>query len=192
MSKIALTPNASGSGTFTIAAPNSNTDRTLTLPDEAGTVVTTGSTGAVTQTMLASGISGNGPAFRVNRSTTFNPSGSTWTKVPLNSEDFDTNNNFDNATNYRFTPTVDGYYQINAHAFVTGSPSECYVALYKNGSNVAYSLFNGSGTGQWTGMVSDVWSANGTTDYFEMYVWTNASSPAISGMYMSGFLARNA
>lgn len=43
MSKIALTPNASGSGTFTIASPNSDTDRTLTLPDEAGTVVTTGS-----------------------------------------------------------------------------------------------------------------------------------------------------
>ena len=40
MSKIALTPNASGTGTFTIAAPNSNTDRTLTLPDEAGTVLT--------------------------------------------------------------------------------------------------------------------------------------------------------
>ena len=42
MSKIALTPNASGSGTFTIAAPNSDTDRTLTLPDEAGTVLTSG------------------------------------------------------------------------------------------------------------------------------------------------------
>jgi len=44
MSKIALTPNASGTGTFTIAAPNSNTDRTLTLPDEAGTVLTSAST----------------------------------------------------------------------------------------------------------------------------------------------------
>lgn len=42
MSKIALTPNASGSGTFTIASPNSDTDRTLTLPDEAGTVLTSG------------------------------------------------------------------------------------------------------------------------------------------------------
>ena len=38
MSKIALTPNASGSGTFTIASPNSNTDRSLTLPDGAGTL----------------------------------------------------------------------------------------------------------------------------------------------------------
>ena len=40
MSKIALTGNALGSGTLTLAAPNSNTDRTLTLPDEAGTVLT--------------------------------------------------------------------------------------------------------------------------------------------------------
>jgi len=40
MTKIALTPNAAGSGTFTIAAPNSNSNRTLTLPDSAGTLVT--------------------------------------------------------------------------------------------------------------------------------------------------------
>jgi hypothetical protein len=40
MSKIALTPNASGTGIFTIAAPDSNTNRTLTLPDAAGEVLT--------------------------------------------------------------------------------------------------------------------------------------------------------
>ena len=40
MSKISLEPNASGSGTFTLAAPSSNTNRTLTLPDESGTVAT--------------------------------------------------------------------------------------------------------------------------------------------------------
>jgi len=38
MSKIALTPNASGTGIFTIASPNSNTNRTLSLPDATGTV----------------------------------------------------------------------------------------------------------------------------------------------------------
>ena len=42
MSKIALTPNASGTGTFTLAAPNSNTSRTITLPDEAGEVLVNG------------------------------------------------------------------------------------------------------------------------------------------------------
>jgi hypothetical protein len=41
MSKVAIQGNASGTGVFTIAAPNTNTDRTLTLPDEAGTVLTT-------------------------------------------------------------------------------------------------------------------------------------------------------
>ena len=40
MSKISLQPNASGAGTFTLAAPDSNTNRTLTLPDETGTVAT--------------------------------------------------------------------------------------------------------------------------------------------------------
>jgi len=40
MSKVAISGNASGTGTFTIQAPNSNTDRVLTLPDEAGTVLT--------------------------------------------------------------------------------------------------------------------------------------------------------
>ena len=56
MSKIALTPNASGTGTFTIAAPNSNTDRTLTLPDEAGTVLTSGTDVANFPSGFANGI----------------------------------------------------------------------------------------------------------------------------------------
>jgi len=40
MSKIALSPDASGTGTFTLASPNSNTNRTLTLPDAAGELLT--------------------------------------------------------------------------------------------------------------------------------------------------------
>lgn len=38
MSKIALTGNASGTGTLTIAAPNTNSDRTLNIPDNNGTI----------------------------------------------------------------------------------------------------------------------------------------------------------
>ena len=49
MSKIALTPNASGTGTLTIAAPNTSTDRTLTLPDETGTVMSSVSSVATSQ-----------------------------------------------------------------------------------------------------------------------------------------------
>ena len=41
MSKIALSGSPTGTGVFTIESPSSNTSRTLVLPDEAGTVLTT-------------------------------------------------------------------------------------------------------------------------------------------------------
>jgi hypothetical protein len=50
MSRIALSGNPSGSGTLTIASPNTNTDRTLTLPDTSGTLLD--STGSTTMTNL--------------------------------------------------------------------------------------------------------------------------------------------
>jgi hypothetical protein len=40
LSLVKIQGNASGTGIFTVAAPNSNTDRTLTLPNETGTVLT--------------------------------------------------------------------------------------------------------------------------------------------------------
>jgi hypothetical protein len=42
MSLVKISGNASGTGIFTVAAPNSNTDRTLTLPDATGTVQVSG------------------------------------------------------------------------------------------------------------------------------------------------------
>jgi len=42
MSKITLEPNSSGAGTFSIVSPDSNTNRTLNLPDEAGKILSTG------------------------------------------------------------------------------------------------------------------------------------------------------
>jgi hypothetical protein len=38
MSKISLSPDASGTGIFTIASPGTSTNRTLTLPDDTGTI----------------------------------------------------------------------------------------------------------------------------------------------------------
>jgi len=49
MSKVTIQGDANGTGIFTIASPNSNTDRTLTLPDEAGTVDTLQRAGNVLQ-----------------------------------------------------------------------------------------------------------------------------------------------
>jgi hypothetical protein len=44
MSLVKIQGNASGTGEFTIAAPNSNTNRTLTLPDNTGTFLTSATT----------------------------------------------------------------------------------------------------------------------------------------------------
>ena len=66
MSSVSIQGNASGTGVFTIASPNSNTNRTLTLPDATGTIITTaggaaisGTTGAFTTTV---GVGGATPA----------------------------------------------------------------------------------------------------------------------------------
>jgi len=53
MSRITLSGNPSGTGTFTIASPNSNTDRTLTLPDTSGTLLTNAPTQAASFGTLA-------------------------------------------------------------------------------------------------------------------------------------------
>ena len=55
MSKISLAPDVAGTGIFTIASPNSNTNRTLTLPDETGTVVTTGTTTGINASAISTG-----------------------------------------------------------------------------------------------------------------------------------------
>jgi hypothetical protein len=54
MSKIALEGNASGTGTFTVAAPNSSSNFTLTLPQATTTIVGTDATQTLTNKTLTS------------------------------------------------------------------------------------------------------------------------------------------
>ena len=49
MSKIAIKGNESGTATFTIEAPATNTDRIFELPDEAGKILTNATPGTVLQ-----------------------------------------------------------------------------------------------------------------------------------------------
>jgi len=85
MSKIALEGNASGTGTFTIAGPNTNTNYTITLPQETGTLFTTGattglnasalSTGTVATARLASGTANNTTFLRGDQTWAVGTSG---------------------------------------------------------------------------------------------------------------------
>jgi len=63
MSRVALSGNLNGTGTFTIASPNSNTDRTLTLPDATGTVQVSGNPISGTTGTFSGAVSGTTGTF---------------------------------------------------------------------------------------------------------------------------------
>jgi hypothetical protein len=75
LSKITLSGNASGTGTFTIASPNSNSDRTVNLPDAGGDMVLTTATQTLTnKDIVATQLTGDVAAARIT--TALNASGS--------------------------------------------------------------------------------------------------------------------
>jgi hypothetical protein len=107
MSKIALTPNASGSGTFTIAAPNSNTDRSLTLPDEAGTVLTTATSAASIPTN-----NGKHRFFAKRTATNQSVSNNTHTVAVFDNEQFDVSSAYNTSTGEYTVPETGLYFFI--------------------------------------------------------------------------------
>jgi len=71
MSKVKIQGNASGTGVLTVEAPNTNTDRTITLPDSTGTVLDS------TSTLDATKLSGALPAIDGSSLTNLPASGAT-------------------------------------------------------------------------------------------------------------------
>ncbi len=142
-------------GSLNLVSADGASDLTLTFPATTGTAM----------------VSGNMPAFAVWGSSGTSLTNNINTKITYDTEEFDTNNNFASS---RFTPTVAGYYQLNANLLLVSSSSGILgIQLYKNGS-----LFkNGSqivNSGDYIGAsISVLVYANGTTDYFEIYALQN-------------------
>lgn len=182
MASLIPSGNASGTGSMTIQAPATNSNQTASLPDATGTVM----------------VSGNMPAFSV-----FNNAGQTITngaynKVTYDTEEFDTNNNFASST---FTPTVAGYYQINAnvsYANQFASDVNAFAVIYKNGSLYKFSSRSATNGAFPILMVSSLVYCNGSTDYIEIYTYqaTGSSQPLNSGSsaynFFNGCLIRSA
>jgi hypothetical protein len=155
------------------------------------------STGKLTQTGLAANVAGNGPAFSAYPLASQSIASNTWTKLQVNTELFDTNSNYDSTTNYRFTPTVAGYYQVTGAWYANTSGGQVVSGVYKNGvvyQTVASQFFT-------SGVISSVTALvylNGSTDYVEFYVY-QGQGPAFSTLagrpdlnYFQAFLARAA
>lgn len=129
--------------------------------------------------------------------------GSSSVKVNFDTEDFDTNSNF-NTSNARFTPTVAGYYQFNFEvtASTFGGPGDGQgagnmgCAIYKNGSLYVWGAAHNSAY-NWS--IVSAGSAliymNGSTDYVEVYGYASGGDTSSvrggssGGSRFSGFLA---
>jgi hypothetical protein len=119
------------------------------------------------------------PTFSAYPSATFTISSSTFTIVPCNTEEFDTNTNFNNTGStvggipaYSFLPTVAGYYQISG-CWSLGSATtftRALSAIYKNGTLIKQGLDN-NGAAATGSNVSAIVYLNGTTDYVGLYIF---------------------
>jgi hypothetical protein len=112
-------------------------------------------------------------------------------KVAFGAEHHDVSGWYDAATS-RYTPKVAGYYEFSASAHIEprADNETVYIILYKNGArfkDLAVVNTSGFATGDPQGVqpsssISSVY-ANGTTDYFEIFVYhTLGTSPKITGV----------
>ena len=134
MSKVKIEGNASGTGTLTISAPNTNTDRTLTLPDGAGEILTNASTITYSQ------VTENIPVFMAYNSSTQTISSWTQTKLNFDSEDSDPDGLWNTSTS-TFTAPVDGIYSFHFgyrrnSGYATGSAYLERIQFRVNGTTV--------------------------------------------------------
>jgi hypothetical protein len=140
---------------------------------------------------IAGKLAVNGPAFRAYVDTGQTITSGSQQKVTFGTETFDTNSNFASS---RFTPTVEGYYQLNATVRIAGGAStgEYMIVIWKNGSEYARGN-NGSGTEIGTSFyslqVTDIAYANGSSDYFEIAIQqtSGSSKDTTAGTYISHF-----
>ena len=110
-----------------------------------------------------------------------------YTKIQIDTEYFDSASAFD-TSNYRFTPQTAGkYFVFGQCAFETTSSSNntnnlvaTLVAIYKNGSNVAFNQIDRGGqlysAYKRTMGVCTIVDMNGSSDYVEFYGYVNVSS----------------
>ena len=139
---------------------------TITLGQSGETVDFSNATTTLNSSMKAT------PAFEAYLSASQSISDNTLTKVQFDTEVFDTNNTYDNSTNYRFTPGVAGKYVLNGFCQNNSTTNITYIqlAIYKNGSIVEASTVVKGDADYDTVQISRVVEANGSSDYFELYL----------------------
>ena len=203
-----LTLNGATSGQITLAPTAVAGTNTITVPAATGTMLTTaggqtvsGTTTVTTLNATTIQVGGNqavnGPAFSAYNGSAQSLSNAANTKVQFPTEEFDTNSNYDNATNYRFTPTVAGYYQITAFVATANANNSFQISIWKNGSGFKNGAQAGGGSYIFGSSVTALIYFNGSTDYVEVYAYQNSGSAqntnaSQSNVYFQGAMVRGA
>lgn len=157
---ISIKPTASGS----------------TIEQDGSTILTVDGSGNITP---SNNLYPKVPAFRAYLGASQNITSGVYTKVAFNVENFDATSVYD-TTNYRFTPTVAGYYNI-IHTIrfdiTSGATTAVVGNIYKNGTRYSINFIDRTGQADSTITSSDILYLNGTTDYVEIYGLIIGTSP---------------
>lgn len=125
-----------------------------------------------------------GPAFSYYQSSAQTIPSATGTKITFTSNDFDTTGGM--FASSRFTPTVGGYYQVNAALQTAISATTIQVYIYKNGTifKAGPAIVTTQG-----GQVNGLIYCNGSTDYIEIYAYLAVGQALAAQNYYTYFQA---
>ena len=147
--------------------------------------VPSGATFNVAGTLQSGGAAvANTPAFEAKLGSDMNVTDNAQTKVTCGTEVFDTDNAYDNSSNYRFTPQTAGkYYVYGAVGSITDTThlKEARAMIWKNGSRYRTSTSDPRDNYgyHYNNYVAAVVDMNGSSDYVEV-AFASENAPTIS------------
>jgi len=115
-----------------------------------------------------------GPAFHATKNNIQSLTNNVWTKIAFDDESFDATNEYDAVTNYRFLPSVAGYYI--ASITLNCTSTDFLVGIFRNGGE----YLRGRNNYQQATVTQMVY-LNGTTDYIEPYGYVTSTGQISSG-----------
>ena len=131
----------------------------------------------------------NYPAFEAYLSADQSVSDATITKVQFDTEVLDTDNCYDNLTNYRFTPTVAGKYFIFSRIMALQTTNSNLVNainfIYKNGTEISRAQIDCQNNFCKNVSIDNniILDMNGSSDYLEVFGSVNVSSGGAPRFY---------
>ena len=204
MSKVKIQGNASGTGVVTLTAPNTNTDRTITLPDE--TVSLTGAPAGLDDVgggaRATSGLLFNGDTAAANALDDYEEG--TWTPALRGNvtagnttyvSRYGTYEKIGRTVHFRGTIHVNAQGTLNGLVYITGLPftsqatsptSSFYIGYAGSLSITASESLTGTVQNNSTEGLLRVWNSSGGTSNFDDAELTDSAQLYFGGTYNVG------